>query len=235
MSITHRHSASNEVFEKMKRKIIDGEWPVGTKIPGELELSRIYGVSRISVRQAIHKFVGMGILYIRLGDGTYVSSNISTECFEVLLPYLVIEKPDMYEIFEYRSILESRSAALAAERATKDDILLLKDALRNIENNKNDYDKYIEYDLNFHTLIALATKNSVIVKITSILHDILRTAMRKSVEYTGVELGSYYHPKILEFIEKKDPKSASHYMEEHVESSIKILYEAGIVKLPKTL
>lgn len=227
-----KRNISDEVFEQMKRNIISGGWTPGKKIPSELKLSEMFGVSRISIRQAIHMLVGMGILNSKIGDGTYVSETVSSQYFDVLLPYLIIDKPSIYEVFEFRSILERKSAYLAAERATPNDILLLEEALKRIENNKDNYDKYIECDLNLHTLIASTTKNAVIVKISAILYDMLISSMRVAVEYTGVNTGTYYHTKIIDSIKNKDSRAAADFMEEHITSSMKTLIDAGMITVP---
>lgn len=214
---------SEEVLEQMKNNIISGEWLPGKKIPGEMELASLFDVSRISVRQAIHQLVGMGVLKIKRGEGTFVSDKIPTQYFNILIPYLMIEKPSTIDVFEYRCILESKSAALAAERATSEDIKMLEEAYKKLEENKDDLDKYIKHDVLFHMIIASATKNSVIMKITSILNDIIKSTMREAVEFVGANKGNYYHSKLLQAIKKGDSEVAEKFMEKHVESSLEIV------------
>ena len=169
---------SEAVMEQMKDTIISGEWSPNKKIPGEMELVSLFGVSRISVRQAIHQLIGMGVLTIRRGEGTYVTESVPSQYFNILLPHLLIEKPDIIEVFEYRCILESKAAALAAERATSEDIMLLEDVYKKLGECKNDYDDCVKYDMLFHSIIASATKNSIIIKITSILYNNLKTGLK---------------------------------------------------------
>jgi GntR family transcriptional repressor for pyruvate dehydrogenase complex len=211
---------SDEVMEQMKENIISGEWKPGKKIPGELELVSLFGVSRISIRQAIHQFVGMGVLIIKRGDGTYVSESVPDEHFNILLPYLMIEKPGIVEVFEYRCILESKAAALAAERATEEEIDALENIHNSLKKNKDNFDKFIDYDLLFHTMIASATKNSVIAKISTILSSVIKSSMKEALEFVGVEEGLYYHTKVLEAIQAKDKPAAEDYMLRHVQSSL---------------
>ena len=218
---------SEEVLEQMKNNIISGEWMPGKKIPGEIELVSLFDVSRISVRQAIHQLLGMGLLTIKRGEGTFVTESVPMQYFNALLPYLMVDKPNIIDVFEYRCILEAKTAYLAAERATEEDIKLLKDVFKKFDECKDDYDEYVKYDLLFHTIIASATKNALIVKITSILYDVLKSTMHEATELTGVERGTFYHSKLLEAIIKKDPNMAEEFMTKHVSSSLEIIREAA--------
>ena len=222
-----KQKISEQVLEQMQGNIMSGEWPPGTKIPGEMELVSLFGVSRISVRQAIHQLVGMGILTIKRGEGTFVTDAIPIQYFNVLIPYLMIEKPNIVDVFEYRCILEAKAAALAAERATNEDIEMLEDTLKQLYKCKGDYESYIKCDLLFHTIIASATKNAVIVKITSILYDIVKSTMREAVEFVGAEKGNYYHSNLLEAIKKRDPVMAEEFMTKHVASSLESVKNAS--------
>lgn len=214
---------SEEVLKQMKDIIISGEWHPGRKIPGEMELVSLFGVSRISIRQAIHQLIGMGILVVKRGEGTFVNENIPVQYFNMFLPYLMIEKPNIIEVFEYRCILEGKAAALATERATDEDIKLLENTYKKLEECKDDYDEFVKYDVLFHSIISSATKNSVIIKIMSILYDLIQSTMREATELLGVKKGLRYHLKILEAIKKRDKALAEYIMGKHVGSSLESL------------
>ncbi len=59
----------------IREKISSEEWPPNSMIPSENELSRIYGISRMTVRSVITQFVTEGLLYRIQGKGTFVSDN----------------------------------------------------------------------------------------------------------------------------------------------------------------
>ena len=63
------------ILDDMKAKILRGEYPVGSKLPSERELSEYYNVSRIPVREALKALSDMGILEIKRGAGTFVKST----------------------------------------------------------------------------------------------------------------------------------------------------------------
>ncbi|MFA6688651.1 MAG: GntR family transcriptional regulator [Sphaerochaetaceae bacterium] len=60
------------VFSDIQSKIFNGTWIYGEKIPSEMELCDIYGVSRITVRRALDKLVGQGLIVRTRGKGSFV-------------------------------------------------------------------------------------------------------------------------------------------------------------------
>lgn len=63
-----------QIEEELKRQINDGEFPIGTAIPSERELTELFGVSRMTVRQSITNLVNEGLLHREKGRGTFVAS-----------------------------------------------------------------------------------------------------------------------------------------------------------------
>ena len=213
-------SVSQEVLEQIKEHIISGEWGHGTKIPGELELVELMGVSRISVRDAIRQLVGMGILSIRRGEGTFVSEVFPKDYFNALLPVLMVDRVSLMEILDFREMIESESARVAAIRADANDIERMKKALENMYEAEGDCFRFALEDMNFHTAIALATHNSVIIKVNAIVHDMQKKAMEEIVALTGFLGGLYHHKRILEVIIEKNEEASEQFMREHIRDTI---------------
>ncbi len=69
------NNANRMILDDMKAKILRGEYPVGSKLPSERDLSEYYNVSRIPVREALKALSDMGILEIKRGAGTFVKST----------------------------------------------------------------------------------------------------------------------------------------------------------------
>lgn len=84
-----RKSISDQIFDILKEKIISNQWKPGDKIPSETELAASFGVSRLSARTAIQRLSALGLVEIRVGDGTYIKGypldNLLTEGSELLL------------------------------------------------------------------------------------------------------------------------------------------------------
>ncbi|MFC6169213.1 GntR family transcriptional regulator [Loigolactobacillus jiayinensis] len=64
-----------QIHNSIKRDIEAGKWNIGDRIPSERELSVTFGVSRMTLRQAIQTLVDEGILERRVGAGTYVANQ----------------------------------------------------------------------------------------------------------------------------------------------------------------
>lgn len=211
---------SDEVFDQMKEHILSGEWGTGKKIPGELELADQFGVSRVSVREAIHRLVGMGVLTIRRGDGTYVSEVLPENYLNALLPILLIEGASLNEMLEFRAMVEVESARLASRRANREDLVRMSEVLAVMQKNRGNVPDFAAADLNFHIAIAMAAHNSVIIKVNAIIHDMLKKTMEEIVGITGYEDGLFYHNKILEAIRNRDEEEAVSLMREHISVTI---------------
>ena len=67
-----RVSVGEQVFTQLKELLVQGEWKPGEKLPSENELAAQFGVSRITVRQALQKLGALGLVETRLGEGSFV-------------------------------------------------------------------------------------------------------------------------------------------------------------------
>ncbi len=215
-----KKSVSDEVLEQIKSQIISGYWAPGTKIPGEIELTKLFEVSRVSVREAIHRLVGMGVLTVKRGEGTFVTEMLPKDYFNSLLSILMVEGDSLLDILEFRSVVEVQSAGFAALRAGEKDIRRMEEILGRMEEKKGNYAEFAKEDLNFHTAVSMAAHNSVIVKVNAIIHDMLQVAMEQIVSKSGFEGGLYYHKKILEAIKNKNRIAAMEIMQAHIDVTI---------------
>ena len=109
---------SVQIGTQLREQIMNGTWPVGTKVPGEHDLVRTFGTSRNTVREALRALVHLGLLESRPGDGTYVRST--SELGAVLGRRITEESVN--EVFEVREALEVQAARLAASRITESQI-----------------------------------------------------------------------------------------------------------------
>lgn len=64
-----------QIHNALKQKIERGEYKLGDKIPAERELAIEFGVSRMTLRQAVQTLADEGVLDRRVGDGTYVANE----------------------------------------------------------------------------------------------------------------------------------------------------------------
>ena len=211
-------NVGEQVFEQLKKMLIEGEWEPGSKIPSENELADLFNVSRITVRQALQKLNALGLIETKLGEGSFVKSVDIGESMNALIPVMYLGEHSASQVFEFRQIIETECARLACERATEEDIEELKSILQKMKkySENSNLENFSREDLNFHFEIARITRNPLIIKTYSILQEVLKQTMNEVICKMGYENGIYYHEQIIQAIEARDGERAAALMEEHI-------------------
>ena len=216
----NRSMLSEQIFHQIKDSIVRGEWLPGDKLPSENELCQLFHVSRVPIREALRKLCAIGVLETRRGEGTYVSCLTAGSFMNSLLPVLILNKKNMMDILQYRSLVEGESAALAAQNATDDDLFKLRESVETITTIARPCLEFSQADLRFHRVVAEATQNSLLKGIAVVVQDILLGYYRKINEIMGVERAVYYHTLIYEAIRSRDADTARKWMNEHVRTTV---------------
>lgn len=216
----NRSMLSEQIFQQIKDNIVRGEWLPGDKLPSEHDLCRLFRVSRVPVREALRKLCALGVLETRRGEGTFVSYLTAGSFMNSLLPALILNKKNMMDILQYRSIIEGESAALAAQCATDDDIVRLRESVEAITKIARPCLEFSQADMRFHRVVAEATQNSLLKGISVIIQDIMLVYYRKINEVMGTDRAIYYHSLIYESICDRDVENARKWMNEHVRTTV---------------
>lgn len=217
-----RINVSENVFEQMKQQLAENEWKPGEKLPSEGALAEMFGVSRVTIRNALQKLVVLGLIETKLGDGSYVRNSGIDSCMNSLMPTIYLEQ-NLQEIIEFRLVIETETAALAAQRVTEEDVKKLRMYIDRMEQAQNDYAKLAKIDYDFHYAIAEVTQNPLVIRSYSIVMEALSSAMVRIVERMSGEWGKISHPKIVDAIAAKDPESARNYMRSHIMRSFEYI------------
>lgn len=104
----------DEVYKKLKEKIVSGDWEAGQKIPSENELSEKYGVSRNTIRNAIQKLKGLNLIETRQGQGTFLKKDLNSSIISNIIPGMIFNDNEILDVLEFRSVIEKENARLAA-------------------------------------------------------------------------------------------------------------------------
>lgn len=124
-----RSALVGQVIARLKESVESGRWPVHSRLPTEAELAAEYGVSRVTLRQAVQALVHVGLLETIQGNGTFVRAT--TEVDAVLTRYLAGE--NLLSMLEVREAIEVVATALAAERRTPADLIAIDQAVTDQE------------------------------------------------------------------------------------------------------
>jgi len=152
----HRRQISSATIDRILSMISEGFWEPGECLPPQRELAKSLGVGMSTLREALQSLQTMGVLEMRHGSGTYVSSQPFTAYGKIIDVSVGLASMDMEMFFEARGIIESGLAYLAAQHATDDQIKELFDILDGeLEYIDEEHsDLYHDLDLDFHRLIS---------------------------------------------------------------------------------
>jgi GntR family transcriptional repressor for pyruvate dehydrogenase complex len=228
-----RKSVSSQVYEQLKAQVLHRIWLPGTKLPSENLLAQQLGVSRVSVREGLQRLVSLGLLETRHGEGTFVCEYGAGTSMNALLPMLALDPADLFHVLEYRRIMEKGTVALVAEKAAPEDIAELKRSYATMVEQKHDVRGFAHADLEFHLDLARASGNPIIMKVNSIIKDVLSVSMENIVETLGTRDGLDYHQRIIDAIEAHDTQLAESIMEEHIVRTIQRLGTEGGYSMPQ--
>jgi GntR family transcriptional repressor for pyruvate dehydrogenase complex len=129
---------------------------------------------------------------------------------------MYLKQGSFLDVLEFREMIETESAGLAAKRCTEEQIVELKLIYQRMLSNKNNEKKFAKDDLAFHCKLGEITGNELIIKTYDLLNDILEAAMYDGIIKMGTEYAEQYHQYLIESIEAHDELKAREYMKEHL-------------------
>ncbi|MDR1686585.1 MAG: GntR family transcriptional regulator, partial [Desulfovibrio sp.] len=172
---------ANETFNHILAIIASQGYEPETKIPSENELVITLGVSRNTVRTALNRLNALGILEVRHGEG-YFLKDINVDVFANLqLPILLEVHSNLETLTEFRIGVEPQGAALAASRATSEDLESMEQALSLSHRHLDDKEQYALYDMEFHLAVAKASQNSIIYRSIEMLKALYTVWLRNFI------------------------------------------------------
>ncbi len=182
MEIIKRDNVADAIYDTLYQKIASGEWPEGSKIPNEYVLCEELGVSRISVRSAVQRFVALGMLEVKRGDGTYVKNFSLQEYLQQAVPF-IIRSEDRRDMTEFREALESKAVRMAVELHNEDEIeeLIRLFHISNDAFKRRDLDSYVALDMDFHRYLCTMSHNKILVT----MWDAFVRPLTETVRYTA--------------------------------------------------
>jgi GntR family transcriptional regulator, transcriptional repressor for pyruvate dehydrogenase complex len=207
-----------QIVEQIEQSVQKGDLKPGDQLPAERELAEQFGVSRTAVREAVKALREKGLVEAYPGKGTFITNGSSNPMRQSLDRMMRSAQVDATSsLVEVREILEPEIAALAAVRATEENLNSLREAVAVMDAAKRDPDAYIEADLDFHLELAEAAANPLILSLIDSIIGVLREQRMRIFEVDGgPDRGQYHHKKILEAMEHQDAQGAREAMRAHL-------------------
>jgi GntR family transcriptional repressor for pyruvate dehydrogenase complex len=205
-----------EIVRQVKAMIAEGRLKNGDRLPPERDLAEKFVVSRTSVREALRALESLGLVEIRPGEGTFIREMSVDALVE---PLAVSQREATGELFEARRLLEPSLAALAASRATPEELQemerILDEQAKEIAAGRTG----LAQDAQFHAAIGAASHNRAITRIAHAIMDLLAQSREDSLNTPGRPTRSHEsHRRVLAAIRVRDAEAARLAMLQHIES-----------------
>jgi DNA-binding FadR family transcriptional regulator len=193
----------------------------GDKLPNEHELTRLFGVSRPTVREAVKLLASGNIVHIARGRGTFVSETPGIASDPLGLDLVSTWNLGAF-LLEVRGIVEPTVARLAAERSRDADIDGLDRRVAEGEQALASSERWKAAELGFHRAVAQASRNPVIMRLLPVISEaILRTLRRGPATPADRREALVEHRRILAAIRARSPVGASRAMRRHLRESFR--------------
>jgi GntR family transcriptional repressor for pyruvate dehydrogenase complex len=210
--------------------ITSGKLVSGDFLPSEPELSRRFGVSRPTIRQALRTLETRGLVATKHGVGVKVVDRTREVATDSIGLMLLRSGSGPQDLLEVRRMLECQGAALAAQRATEEDVHVMAAAINLMRSESSTVAEYVEGDLNFHLRLAESSKNGVLVALTHAIRGLLLDAMAATYSIDGrTDRRLRDHTRVLEAIAAHNPVEAEAAMQAHLQRTEDMLRQARVL------
>ncbi|MBN1302079.1 MAG: FadR family transcriptional regulator [Melioribacteraceae bacterium] len=219
-SIDERIPIKQIIASQIEDAILTKQYAPGDRLPSENELCEQFNVSRTSVREALQVLSAHGLITIEKGRGIFVNRITSESVVNPLEKYLKLNLSKNYiiDLVNARQMIEPSIAKDASIHHDAEDIHLMKVNIEQLKNHSGGFEVLAELDMEFHQLLARATKNKVIPLLITPIHNLM--PQLKSAVYANVndakESAVEWHTKILNAVEQRDGEKAFNCMVEHL-------------------
>ncbi|MHB8986415.1 MAG: FadR/GntR family transcriptional regulator [Eubacteriales bacterium] len=225
-----RSSLPDAIIEQIKKLMLDGHLKPGDRLPSERELGEKFTVGRTSVREALKALSFLGLLK-RTNEGTFINDEPAP--LRNQLSYsLIYKKITIKEVFETRRLFEIRLAALAAKRATDEDLTAMEKALAA---DKGDVHSFVNSDLAFHVAIAEAAQNKILYELFVTVEHLLFHSHWFYLENEGktrqemlapvMNRARYDHARLMEAIRSQNVELAEKAIVDHLNAMEEFLLQ----------
>ena len=212
------------VATKILSMIESGEFPIGSRLPGERDLAERLGVSRVTIREAEIALEAQGWIAIKTGSGVYVRPRPIDA--QGALPDVTA-----FDLTAARTVIEAEAAALAAGRLTDADIDELQALVDGMSDPNATEEMSGEYDRHFHLAIARMAGNPVVEYCVQQIWRMRNELPRVRQVYAHVchqhdDTRTDEHAAILDALKTRDPAAARNAMRNHFQRLFESMLEA---------
>jgi len=218
--------AFEQIAEQIRDMIFRGSLVRGDKLPSEAELAASFGVSRTTVREALRLLAAQNLIRTDKGahGGSFVTlppvSEVSAALNANISLLTAAQDVTLEEFIEMRLMLEVPSARIAAERGVKDVLGRVDESVPETPENLTTQQQF-SYNRDFHSAIAEATGNTLVVIAAQPVFSIMQTNLARSVlDEDFHQTINRHHHVIADAIRAHDGDAAEELMRDHINSLV---------------
>jgi DNA-binding FadR family transcriptional regulator len=214
-----------ELADMLLESIVDGQFPIQSVLPSEGELALKYGMSRLTVREAVRILRSQNIVTIRRGRGTFINTPQAWTSLAAVVRIEERRSPSggvSGRLIEARRMVEVGAAQLAAINRSKEDLESLAASIEEMRlaNRLNRVDLFVEADIAFHDVIMQATANMFIPFMFEPFGNLLIEARTETSSIPEIQVNAIaMHEAILEALTAGDPRRSRDAMEAHMDQT----------------
>ena len=203
------------VYEDLQDRILNNEYAEGEKLPSETQLAGLYAVSRVSIRSALQKLATIGLIDIRVGEGSFVKRmSFPTLMNEVSS---VVGKTNMEDkLLEFRYYIERScielTVANASDKELEDFLTSWTTAVEALE--PDDLEAAAAIDYEFHYTLCKLSQNPLFEMVYSGIKNLflksITTNLRKdnATSPAGSRLHFPRHTNLILRLKERDALGA---------------------------
>lgn len=228
-----RSTLAEQIGRQLMKLINEQELKPGDALPSEIALTKMFGVSRSVVREALVQLKSLGIVHVSSGRAPVVC-EIDNRLPSIFFEYsILLRNAKAHELLEVRRGLEMQSALLAARHATDEEIKAMEDTTAAMEKalQKRGHTQFVELDIELHLQIASASRNKMLLQLVEAIREPVRESIRVGIKSrkTERELQLLHddHRAIVLAIAAHKESAASEAMALHFDGAIAAIIAAN--------
>lgn len=213
------NTAPGQIVAQIRDALFSGGLAPGDVLGSEKDLAAKFGVSRITIRDALRTLEATGIVEIKVGagGGARVASGNPDQFADALAIQLKLIGVNEREMIDAQLGVEVMAAKIAAEQATENDVVHLRTLLRTAEALADDPIAFTRASLDFHLGVVETSRNRALIAQFKALQHLIWGAYLPNTTQTVTKRVLKNHRKLLAAIEKRDATAARDIMTSHLE------------------
>ena len=211
--------ASSAITDQIRTAIVTGKLSEGERLAPERELAEQFGVSRVTVRDALRALEAMGLIEVRVGarGGAFVTAPTGSRVAQAMSDMMMMSVVSPEDVVESRLVVELGTVTLACARATAGDLEALRDLGARAREALAERTYTRELSWEFHSRLAEAAHNGAVAGLTQSFRSTLSMHPVRAREGAKAHAATVEeHARILDALERRDADAARHEMAQHL-------------------